>query len=444
LKKSFSFFRHFTVSAFIVLGHFAAAQVPAVQFYRPYTKAGVSVFEPSKADTVPFSGIKLRVGGNFALDYQALQHSNSATPVFVNNVNINQLKAISNAFDLPGANLNFDAQVDDGVRVNMAAYLSSRYGRYAWFKGGYIQVDKLLMFKSPWVDKLMKSFTIKTGLYEMDYGDQHFRRTDGGNAMYNAFLENYIMDEFSPEIGSEIYYHPKSGIIALVGLSNGQIDPTVALPTQTDTSTGKLNYYAPVIHAKIGFDKQINADFRLRVTGSFYTQKSGDNALFTGDRTGSHYFYVMENTRATQHINAWSGRYNPQFNEEINSFMFNPFVKYKGLEFFGTYEVAQGRMITEPAMRKATQYAAEVIYRFPQKTEDFWIGGRYNSLTTSLPNTTNDITINRATGSLGWYASKNIMMKLEYVNQQYQGFAATDIRSGGRFSGFMFETAIGF
>jgi hypothetical protein len=28
----------------------------------------------------------------------------------------------------------------------------------------------------------MKSFTIKIGDYEVDYGDQHFRRTDGATA----------------------------------------------------------------------------------------------------------------------------------------------------------------------------------------------------------------------------------------------------------------------
>jgi len=422
-----------------------SAQLPAIQFFRPNDKTGVNYFESTKKDTIPFTGIKLRIGGDFALDYQALMHQNNATAVYVNGFNTNQLIGITNGLDLPMANLNFDVQLEDGVRLNLAMYLSTRHHMDTWVKGGYIQIDKLLMFKSEVVDNIMKNFTIKTGDYEMDYGDQHFRRTDGGNGMYNPFVENYIMDENAIEIGSEIYYHPINGIIAMIGLSNGALDPTVLAPTKIDTATGRLNFNAPAIHAKIGYDKHLNNDTRIRITASYYEDKSAvNNALYFGDRTGSHYYFVMENTTATPDGNAWSGRYNPQFSEEVSSLMINPFVKYKGLEFFGTYEMVEGRMITEPSLRKATQYAADLIYRFPEKTEDFWIGARYNTLSTTLPQQTNEVFINREVGSVGWFASKNIMMKLEYVTQQYKNFTATDIRSGGQFEGFMFETAIGF
>lgn len=47
-------------------------------------------------------------------------------------------------------------------------------------------------------------------------------------------------------------------------------------------------------------------------------------------------------------------------------------------------------------------------------------------------------------GSLGWFMTKNIMMKAEYVNQQYMNFAATDIHANGKFDGFMLEASVGF
>ncbi|WP_311195856.1 hypothetical protein [Antarcticibacterium sp. 1MA-6-2] len=40
--------------------------------------------------------------------------------------------------------------------------------------------------------------------------------------------------------------------------------------------------------------------------------------------------------------------------------------------------------------------------------------------------------------------TKNILAKLEYVNQEYNGFANTDIRNGGGFNGLMFEAVISF
>lgn len=422
------------------------AQQPSMQYFRPYSKTGINIFETTKNDTTLFREMKVKIGGNFTQDFQGLSHQNNATPVLdANSVNTNQLASITNGFNLAMANLNIDAQLDDGIRMNLTVYLSSRHHEETWVKGGYIQFDKLLFLKSDLINNIMKSFTIKVGDYEVDYGDQHFRRSDGGNSTYNTFVENYIMDQFATEIGGEIYYHPKSGFIAMAGITNGQLNPTVIAPTQIDAATGKVNKYTPAFHGKIGYDKQFSEDFRFRITGSFYGVKStGSSTLFGGDRTGSHYYFVMENTAATTDGNAFSGRYNPQFKEQVSTFMINPFIKFKGLELFGTYEVAKGRVITEATMRTATQYAVDLIYRFPQGKENFWIGGRYNSVTASLPLNPNDITINRTAGSLGWFLTKNVMLKAEYVSQQYKNFASTDIRSGGKFNGIMVEASVGF
>ena len=124
--------------------------------------------------------------------------------------------------------------------------------------------------------------------------------------------------------------------------------------------------------------------------------------------------------------------------------MVNLFLKYRGLEFFGTFENAQGRAITEKTTRQATQYAADVVYRFPAHKENFWIGARYNSLTAEMQANTNDITINRAVGSAGWFVTRNIILKAEYVNQVYLNYAVTNILNGGQFSGTMVEASIGF
>ena len=445
MKKSISQFCAFAILFLALISTSAFAQKRSMQYFRPNDKTGVNTFETTKGDTTLFNGLKVKVGGNFTQDFQALTHQNNATPVLVGGVNTNQLIALTNGFNRAMANLTVDAQLEDGIRMNLTMYLSTRHHEETWVKGGYIQFDKLLFLKSALIDSAMKNFTIKVGDYEVDYGDQHFRRTDGGNSIYNPFVENYIMDEFATEVGGEIYYHHKSGFLAMVGITNGELNPTVVASTQKDTATGKLNKYDPAFHGKIGFDKQFNKDLRFRLTGSFYVDKSSaGNTLFFGDRTGSHYFFVMENTAATSDGNAWSGRYDPQFSEQVNTFMINPFVKYKGLEFFGTYEMAQGRLITEPDMRTATQYAADLIYRFPRGKENFWIGGRYNSLVTTVPLNPTTVTINRVVGSVGWFATKNIMLKAEYVDQEYKNFAVTDIRSEGRFTGYMIEASIGF
>jgi len=414
-----------------------------MQFFRPYDKTGVNVFEPTKDDTTPFDGIKIKIGASLSADFQALTDRNNATPVMAAGVNSNQLMRLTNGFNLPMANLNLDAQLADGIRMELTVYLASRHHQDTWVKGGYIQIDKLPFFKSELLDNIMKAFTLKLGQDDVDYGDAHFRRADGGNSMYDPFIENYIMDEFATEMGGELYFHPKNiPVIAMLGITNGELNPTVTASTMVDSATGKLNKYAPAFHAKLGIDKQW-PNLRVRLTGSVYADKSANmNTMFFGDRTGSRYYFVIENTAATSDGNAWSGRIDPGFDEQVKTFMVNPFIKFHGLELFATYEMAWGRMITEKTDREVTQGAVDLVYRFPEKKENFWIGGRFNEVTGALLMNPNTITIYRGVGSVGWFVTKNIMAKVEYVYQQYNNFASTDIRSGARFGGVMLEGAV--
>jgi hypothetical protein len=383
-------------------------------------------------------------GPAIASDFQALKDRNSATPVIVGGNNTNKLMPLTNGFNLPMANFNIDAQLADGIRMELTVYLATRHHQDTWVKGGYVQIDKLPFLKSSFVDNIMKAFTIKVGEYDVNYGDQHYRRTDGGNSIYNPFVENYIMDEFATELGGEIQFHPKSiPIIAVFGITDGALNPTVVRSTTIYSATGRTNRYYPAFIAKLGFDKQWQ-DVRVRLTASVYENKSANqNTMFFGDRTGSHYFYVMENTAATSDGNAWSGRINPGFSEQVTTFMINPFIKLMGLELFGTYEMAYGRAITEKKTREITQGAVDLVYRFPKK-ENFWIGGRFNVVTGAPAEYTTSMTIYRGVGSVGWFVTKNIVAKLEYVYQQYNNYAATNILSGGRFNGVMLEGAISF
>lgn len=454
MKKLYKVSRQIAFVALIATGAPAIAQ-PDMQYFRENDKRGINVFETTKKDTTPFTGMHVKIGGNFEQSYQTLRDQNTAVAVTQTGFtgNVNSLIPLTNGFDLAMANLNIDAQLSDGIRVSLSVYLASRHHEDAWVKGGYVQFDKLLFMHSALIDKIMKSITIKVGQFDVDYGDQHFRRTDGGNTIYNAFAENYIMDEFATEIGGEIYYHHKSGFFAMGGITNGELNPTVVAPVKIDSSTKQVNKYAPAFHGKIGYDKQVNKKLRVRLTASFYTDNSAaSNTLFGGDRTGSHYYYVMENQNVANgttisnevDYSAFSGRYNPGFSEEVHTFMINPFIKYHGLEFFGTYENAQGRTITETGLRQATQYAGDLIYRFTAKKEKFWVGVRYNTVTAAMQGYAPDITINREAGSIGWFATKNIMLKVEYVNQVYMNYAATNILNGGKFNGVVAEASIGF
>jgi hypothetical protein len=455
LTRSRNAIRQLLTISLSIFGLAAMAQKGEMQYFRANDKTGINIFETSKHDTTAFTKMHVKVGANFEMTYQSLADRNSAASVtqapYVGN--INSLESMTPGFVLPSANLNVDVQLEDGIRVSLTAYLASRHHEETWVKGGYIQFDKLLFLHSSFVDNLMKSLTIKVGQFDVDYGDQHYRRTDGGNTIYNPFIENYIMDEFATEIGGEIYYHSKSGLFAMGGMTNGELDPTALTSTKFDSAAGRMNRYSAAFHGKLGFDKQLTTDFRVRLTGSFYSVSSDNsNTLFGGDRTGSHYFYVMSNAAVAKgttlsnanDYNPFSGRLNPGFSEAVNTYMANAFLKYKGLEIFGTYENAKGRTITEFTNRQATQYAGEVIYRFPANKENLWVGFRYNTVTAALQGLSSDVTVQREAGSIGWFLTRNIMMKAEYVNQVYMGYPSNNILNGGKFNGVSLEASIAF
>lgn len=404
----------------------AMAQVTLedAQYWRPYDQRGINVFETGKEDTVAYEGIKVRLGGGFAQQFQGLKHSNTSAA--------NPLIEIGNGFNLATANLNLDVALADGVRLNLVTYLSSRHHSETWVKGGFLQVDKVPFMNSPVLDKVFEKITLKVGHMEINYGDAHFRRTDNANAMYNPFVGNYIMDAFTTEIGAEVLYH-SNGFLAVGSITGGEIQGGVTNPDDR-----KLSFIG-----KLGYDKQVEENVRVRLTGSVYhTSGSSRNTLWAGDRTGSRYYLVVEPEGASTGANFTSGRFNPDQTDNVTAMVLNPFVKIGGFEFFGNLEQSKGKAANETEDRKWNQIGADVVYRFGSR-ENFYLAGRYNKVNGELQNGS-EPSIDRVQVGGGWFVTKNILAKLEYVNQNYNDFPAMDVKNGGKFNGLMVEGVIAF
>lgn len=467
--------------------------------FRAAGRTGINVFEVPKTD-LQFNGMKVTLGGDFTLGFQALNHSNLAKIYFKKNpaltnkdasliesYDANKLVLIKPGFNAPGANLSVNVAMADGIDMKMELYLSSRHHVETWVKGGYIQFNKIPFINLDVIDNIMKFTTLKVGYMDVNYGDAHFRRSDNGSAIYNPFIENYIMDEFTTEIGAEAIVNFE-GIVAVGGITTGQIQGNISAPTLgtgpntlgiNDTVTNGLR--RPAVLAKIGYDKRIlNEKLRIRATGSvYYTAGSTDATLFAGDRCGSHYWGVMDNTLlgatfTNENVAYTSGRYDPVFNDKITAIMGNLFLDYKiadkiNIESFSTVEHTTGRGKNEATgERFARQIATDLVIRY----DNFFVGGRYNAvyaqqyLAADLGNVTGvpsgapigtekvtfigqqkgmyNVNIDRIAVSAGWFITKNIMAKVEYTTQKYGGFVYNDIRHEGKFDGFIAEAVVGF
>ncbi|MEX0719534.1 MAG: hypothetical protein WD059_02620 [Balneolaceae bacterium] len=422
MKSTLKYTSTLLLAVLIGGGSAFAQQSRDLQNFRAQDKTGLNVFETPKTTDVEYDGLKIRIGGANTLQFQGLTADNDGAAIL----------DIGPNFNLPTSNFDIDAQLADGVRMHLRTYLSSRHHPEPYVKDGYMQIDKLDFIQEDFMADVMDKVTFKVGHMEINYGDNHFRRSDNGQAIYNPFVGNYIMDSFTTEVGGEVYFQ-NNGLLAMVGVTNGKLNQSVVEPASGAPQT-KLSFVG-----KIGYDSQINEDLRVRLTGSVYTTSETASAyLYTGDRAGGRYYHVLSEDADDFR----TGRFNPAFNNELTSIMINPFVKFQGLEFYGVIETSYGKAVAEPDKRTFNQYAAEVLYRFGA-TEDIYVGGRYNLVTGEF-NDGNDVDITRINIGGGWFMTKNILAKLEYVKQTYDGFSAGSIYDGGEFSGIMLEAVISF
>jgi hypothetical protein len=402
-----------------------------MQYFRPMDRRGINVFETTKLPGAEFTGFKLDFNAAFTTQGQNLTHRSTAVPVIVNGVDTNKLANIGSGFNNSTANLSLHAQLAPGIRVALTSYLSSRHHNETWVKDGYIQIDESPIDFIP-LKAIMQIATIRVGHMEINYGDAHFRRSDNGNALYNPFVGNYIMDAFTTEIGAEVYLKPGS-VIAMASVTNGDLRGTVLTPGQR----------GPSFIGKLGVDRQVKKDLRVRLTGSMYrTSKSLSNTLYGGDRAGSRFYWVMENATATENGQFTSGLINPGFKNKVTALQVNPFVKFRGLEVFGVIERANGRAFTEASNRTWNQFAVDTVYRLAE--DKLFVGARYNRAAGTLAGITGEVGAQRWEVGGGWFITPGLLTKLEYVNQTYFGYPKTNIKNGGRFNGLMLEGVVGF
>lgn len=388
-------------------------------------------FEESVTEVKDKDGPQVSINADFALQYQGLKHKADSL-----------LIPLGSGINLPTANFALNALLADGISVNLSTYLSSRHHVEAWVKDGYLLLDKLPFIKSQAIDKAMEYLSFKVGVMELNYGDAHFRRSDNGNVINNKFVGNYIVDAFTTAPAFEALFR-HNGILIMGAVSGGTLKPSLVeynAGSQTYTAYNMQDELA--FYWKAGYDKEINSDFRIRTTLSGYHAANHHfGSLYNGDRTGSRYYLIMN--RVTYNpddvdpsINHMSGQWGPGFTDKDNSIMANLFTRYKFFELFGTYELISGTSAFGGADFRFNQYALETILYFG-KSDQFFGAARYNHAANDK-----NSSIGRLQLAAAYSLTPNIILKLEYVNQNYDNFQIYGENAG--FNGLMMEAAISF
>ena len=105
-------------------------------------------------------------------------------------------------------------------------------------------------------------------------------------------------------------------------------------------------------------------------------------------------------------------------------------------------ERSRGSAAGEPADRTWKQYDVDAVYRF--LGDRVYAGYRYNTASGRLAGIGNDVGVTHNAFGAGWFVTPSLLLKGEYVNQKYNDFPTTDIRSGGDFKGFTMAGVVAF
>jgi hypothetical protein len=393
-------------------------------------------FEEPKL-TAKFDTLKVKIGADFGLQYQSLHEASDSA----------KLVPLGTGVNLPTANFNIDAYLGQGMKVNLVTYLAARHHNDTWVKGGYLLIDHLPI---NWAlaDKVMENITLKVGVMELNYGDAHFRRSDNGNIINNRFVGNYVLDAFCTAPAIEVMYR-KNGLLAMLATTTGIVNQQIVTYNATTKTYTPYNQYDELgYYGKIGYDKQLNEDLRVRLTlSAYHCAKSHSGSLYNGDRTGSRYYLVMnrQTNAATDvdiTVNPTTGDWPPFTTSLNNTQMLNLFAQYKGLEFFGTFENVLGTSPGTDPDYKVTQTAVEGLYHFGADRR-FYGGARYDVVTNKGQITTKyGKSMDRVQLVLGWNLNKYVITKVEYVNENYNNFIGYGNNS--YFRGIMVDAGISF
>jgi hypothetical protein len=391
--------------------------------------AGAQDFEPAKMVDSTVTRPRVEIGGAFTQSFQALEHENTAAPSSTTTLGL-----IRPGFNLATANLNVNVALAPGIAVVVENYASSRRHQEFWVKGGYAQLD-VSPINLDVLHRVMRYTTMRVGMFEPNYGDAHWRRTDNGMSTRNLFAENLILDSYTTEPGVDLTVRT-GPFLGVFGMTSGENKGNIVEDT--------LINERPAFLAKLGVDTHVGPA-RVRLTGSTYRASETKGAtMFGGDRSGSVYHGVLATatTNSDTKASPTNGRLSPAFGNRLTAYQINPFVQIGGFEFFGVWETARGGPKAQTEDNEVDQISGEAAYRFLGNR--LYVAARHNRVTGNLTATLRDVESTRNTFAVGWFVTPGMLLKGEYVTQEYQGWSANHILNGGKFNGFVVQAALTF
>ena len=331
------------------------------------------------------------------------------------------------------------------IEVVFDLYLSSRnHPSTTYGNEGYMILHGVpenlenLKFLTPILNKV----DIKAGHFLVEFGDNKEHRSNNAIVQKNPLVGNFVVDPNIVSIGMQVSSKPGARYGWLVGANNGT--------TTEDWNVGR------------GFAANAKAYFypikSLRTSVSYMTANNSDNPtkagggsalqMFSGNRSGERYAGVMGGGQAP-------GNVFPQAGEKFSAAQLDLTYESTSLpiKFYGHVGRTQDQDINGSAAGTPQEswdyYTGDVVYKI---TPALYAAARYSgAVTDTLTGRATDGKVNRIQLGGGFWLSRNMLMKVEYVTQKYSGFRQGDMVNNNiqawrdpEFNGFVAEVSFAF
>ena len=284
---------------------------------------------------------------------------------------------------------------------------------------------------------ILSRVDLKAGAFLIDFGDQLDHRSNNAIVQKNPLVGNFVIDPNLVAVGGEVISKPGGRFGWLAGATNG---------TNTeDYSVGRgIAYNAKVWAYPIA---------GLRTSASIFNVNHSNSAtstatLFSGNRSGERYGAVLGGGQAPGDILPGKGKRVLAYQGDIT---------YDSasvpLKLYGHYGMTKDRDTNGPAPGRPQEcwsyFAAEGRYNI---TKTLYGAVRYSG---AIADKLNDVKSNGKVDRIqiggGMWMTKNVLVKVEWVDQKYRGFATGEVVNNGvaawrnpEFKGFVSEVSFAF
>ena len=356
---------------------------------------------------------------------------------------------LSPGFQTAFGNLSFLADFDKQLEVYFDVFIADRpHQDQLQGDEGYILLRGVpdAFGEARWAKTIFDTIDIKAGQFELDFGDAHYRRSLNAAVQRNPLIGNYVIDPRDTEIGVEVSSDEgRFPINWLVGVGSG-----------SDTEDFQKNH-GPSLHGKLwGYPLE-----HLRASSSIYwvdqaktpSGSSSRTNLFRANRSGGPYAGILDNSSAPGEVFPVSGK-------RVFATQFDTTWEGDPVELYGHIGWVQdgdtnGNLSGSPRT-SWLYYATEGSYHFTPRLYGAlrYSGAAAQRLVSSASSSLDvgsDGLVHRLQLGGGYWLTKAVLLKAEYVYQLYSGFSSegsqvsgVDVWRNPHFQGMITEASFAF